>query len=89
MVASMAKRNGLVSKLEAVLKREFPAETVDVTPSGVRDNVHVVVVSRRFDGMTEPQKQDFLWSIIDRSNLSKAEKLRITMLLPVSPRELH
>jgi hypothetical protein len=35
--------------------------------------------------MTEKNKQDLLWDIIDKSNLSDAEKVKISLILPYSP----
>lgn len=85
----MQKTDNLTEKLTAILKEEFPEETVDVTLSGIRDNVHIVVVSRRFDEMSEKQKQDYLWSLIDKSGLLHEEVVRISMILPISPAELR
>ena len=60
---------------------------VDVS-DGFRDNVHVIVVSRKFDNMREKEKEDFLWGAIDRIGLSEEEKVRISLVLPYSPDEL-
>ena len=35
-------------KVKKVFKQEFPEDTVDVS-DGYRDNVHVVIVSRKLD----------------------------------------
>jgi acid stress-induced BolA-like protein IbaG/YrbA len=77
----------LKKKIQDILSAEFPGETVDVS-DGHADNIHVVVVSRKFDGMREKQKQDLLWSAIDKSSLSDFEKTRISMILPYSPSDL-
>jgi len=79
----------LKTKIEQILRAQFPqqGETVDVS-DGSGDNVHVVVVSRQFDHMREKAKQDLLWSAIDRSDLSDAEKVKISMILPYSPDDL-
>lgn len=77
----------LKNKIEAILSAEFPGETVDVS-DGHADNVHVIVVSRRFNDMREKEKQDLLWSAIDRSDLTQAEKVKISLILPYSPRDL-
>jgi uncharacterized membrane protein len=37
-------------KVQQVFKREFPDDTVDVS-DGYHDNVHVVIVSRKLDGL--------------------------------------
>ena len=31
-------------EIESILRRQFPHDTVDVSPSGVHDNIHVIVV---------------------------------------------
>jgi len=83
------RKDDLPDRIRGILKTEFPDETVDVSLSGIRDNVHVIVVSNKFDRMTEKKKQDYLWKLIDESSLSEEEKLRISMVLPVSPKELR
>ena len=83
------RKDDLPDRIRGILKTEFPDETVDVSLSGIRDNVHVIVVSNKFDRMTEKKKQDYLWELIDESSLSEEEKLRISMVLPVSPKELR
>jgi acid stress-induced BolA-like protein IbaG/YrbA len=77
----------LKRRIQTLLKAHFPEDTVDVS-DGFADNIHVVVVSNKFDGMREKEKQDQLWSIIDSSDLTQAEKVKISMILPWSPREL-
>lgn len=73
--------------LYRALKAGFPDDTVDIS-DGFEDNIHVVVVSRRFDPLSEKQKQNVLWRIIDRTNLSKSEKLLISLVYPVSIAEI-
>jgi acid stress-induced BolA-like protein IbaG/YrbA len=70
------------------LRREFPHDTVDVT-DGYQQNIHVIVVSRRFDEMRERDKQDLLWGLIDDTDLATEEKGLISLLLPASPEALR
>lgn len=77
----------LKKKIEDILRAEFPGETVDVS-DGYGENIHVIIVSRKFDGMRETEKQDRLWSVIDKGGLSDFEKTRISMILPYSPSDL-
>jgi len=77
----------LKKKIEELLRAEFPSETVDVS-DGYKDNIHIVVVSRRFDDMREKEKLDAVWQIIDGSDLTYAEKALISLIVPYSPREL-
>jgi len=78
----------LMERIERILRPHFPKDTVDVSASGIRDNIHVVVVSRAFDDMTERQKIEHLWGLIDDSDLTEEEKHRSSMILPSSPAEL-
>lgn len=77
----------LKTHIERILRGAFPSDTVDVS-DGFQDNVHVVVVSRQFDGMREKEKQDMLWSLIESGGLTDVEKVKISMILPYSPGEL-
>lgn len=77
----------LKQKIDDILRKRFPGETVDVS-DGHGDNIHVVVVSRQFDGLREKEKQDLLWRAIDESDLSDAEKVKISLILPYSPADL-
>ena len=79
----------LKTKIERILRAQFPqqGETVDVS-DGSGDNIHVIVVSRTFDNMREKSKQELLWGAIDKSNLTDAEKVKISMILPYSPDDL-
>jgi acid stress-induced BolA-like protein IbaG/YrbA len=77
----------LKQQIHDILRERFPGETVDVS-DGYGDNIHVVVVSRQFDGLREREKQDLLWTAIDRSGLSDHEKTLISLILPYSPGDL-
>lgn len=77
----------LKQKIEELLKAEFPGETVDVS-DGYKDNIHIVVVSRKLDGMREKEKLDAVWQIIDGSDLTLAEKALVSLIVPYGPREL-
>ena len=72
--------------LEAI-KIVFPEDTVDVS-DGYRDNIHVMVVSRKFDGRPDQEKQDMIWDPINASDLSEEEKLLISLALPLSPADI-
>lgn len=79
--------NDLIHRIEAALRAQFPQDTVDVT-AGYGTNLHVLVVSRRFDDLSEKAKQDLLWSAIDHAQLTDAEKTRISLMLAYSPASL-
>jgi acid stress-induced BolA-like protein IbaG/YrbA len=77
----------LKKKIDTIISAAFPGETVDVS-DGHGDNIHVIVVSRKFDGMREKEKQELLWGAIDKSNLSEPEKVKISLILPYGPSDL-
>jgi polyhydroxyalkanoate synthesis regulator phasin len=79
----------LKERIYTVLKREFPADTVDVS-DGYRDNIHVLVVSRGFDKCrSEQEKEEMLFDmLIEKGSFTEDELAKITMLLPYSPDEL-
>jgi len=83
----MATTADLQHRIEEILQKAFPGETVDVS-EGYRDNIHVVVVSKAFTDMSEREKQDRLWQCIDDSDLTDREKAQISLIVPYSPREL-
>jgi hypothetical protein len=91
----MAKRQDKTAqRIAGVLRAALPEDTiVDVSPSGVRDNLHVLVVSRALDPMTEPQKQKYLWGMLEiavkRGALEKTELDRVNLILPFSVGELR
>ena len=77
----------LKKKIKGILAKVFPGETVDVS-DGLGTNIHVVVVSGKFKGKREKQKQEMLWGAIDKSILTDAEKVKISLILPYSPSDL-
>jgi hypothetical protein len=84
----MRNRDEIKSALRDRIRREFPTDTVDVS-DGYQSNIHVMVVSRKFDPMKEREKQDLLWSLIDDAGLEDAEKQLISLVVPLSPEELR
>lgn len=60
---------------------------VDVS-DGYANGIHIVVVSRRFDGMPEQTRQTLLWKIVNDAPLTTREKDLITLLYAVSPGEI-
>ena len=69
--------------LRQAFRRRFPDDTVDVS-DGFEENIHVLVVSRKFDMMNERTKQDLMWEIIDDTDLSDEEKGLISLAYPIS-----
>jgi hypothetical protein len=77
----------LKRKLEQALRSVFPRDTIDIT-DGYKGNVHVMVVSRLFDGKSEYERQGMLHEIIDSSGVSSKQRGQISLLLALSPGEL-
>lgn len=77
----------LKKKLEAALRAHFKHDTIDVS-DGYKGNVHVLVVSREFDGKSDYQRQELLHALINAANLSQAQIGKISLLLALSPAEI-
>ena len=73
------------NRVTQVFKAEFPEDYVDVS-DGHHDNVHVIVVSRKLDGLAESEKLELLWSVAERG--LDGDATRISLLLGYSPNEL-
>lgn len=80
-------RSRIKQTIERAFRAEFPTDTVDIS-DGYRDNIHILIVSRRFDAMSEADKRDMMWTIIDETDLTDAEKSLISLVMPVSPAEI-
>ena len=80
-------REEIKADIEKALRVDFPHDTVDIT-DGYHDNIHVLVVSRRFDGKVNAYKDDWLWDIIKKSGLTEEEQKLISVVLPISPAEI-
>jgi hypothetical protein len=81
------KRIAIKAILEQAFRAEFPHDTVDIS-DGYKGNIHIVVVSKRFERMNDRIRQDFMWSIVDGSSLTAEEKQLISLLYPVTPSEI-
>lgn len=84
----MGANQYLKKKIEDILRQEFNENsTIDVS-DGYQDNIHIIVVSGKFSGKSEREKQDMLWSMIENSELSDLDKNKISLIIPYSPEEL-
>lgn len=81
-------KDPLPGRIRAILRAAFPEDTIDVSPSGIRENIHVIVVSRALDGKTERKKQEYVWDLLESGGLTKSELARISLILPISIEEL-
>jgi len=79
----------LKQKIHDSLKDAYfnaPDDMVDVS-DGPADNIHVVVVSRKFDGSRMKEKDDLIWSVLVKK-LRKKEWGKISLLVGASPEEV-
>lgn len=85
---SPAKGNlDLKQRLEAALRKEFQTDTVDIS-DGYMGNVHVLVVSRKFAGKSDYERQEILHDLINEAGLTKSQLGKISLLLAMSPDEI-
>lgn len=59
----------------------------DGSDGAAGENVHVVVVSRKFDDQQSEEKEDRIWSIL-MQNLKPEEWQKVTLSIGISPEEL-
>jgi stress-induced morphogen len=79
----------LKQKIRDVLKKDFfkdPDDLVDVS-DGPGDSIHIFVVSRKFDGRRLKERNDLLWSILERNLLPK-EWGKVSLSVGASPEEI-
>ena len=79
----------LKQKIHDALKTTYFADATDFVDvsDGDDDDVHVVVVSRKFDGKRMKEKNDLIWSILVR-NLQPEEWGRISLSIGASPEQI-
>jgi stress-induced morphogen len=79
----------LKKRIYDVLKNGYfrdPDDMVDVS-DGPEDSIHVVVVSRKFDGRRMKEKHDVIWSELS-GKLAPEEWGRVSLSIGVSPEEI-
>jgi hypothetical protein len=83
-------QNGeLKTKVRDVLKCGYfkdPEDLVDVS-DGPADSIHIVIVSRKFDGRRMKEKNDLIWSELVK-HLTPDEWGKITLSVGASPEEI-
>lgn len=80
-------RKQLKSAIEAALRERFVHDTVDIS-DGFKDNVHILVVSRQFEGMSTQQRVDNILSLLKDADLTAKEFGLISLIHALSPTEL-
>ncbi len=79
----------LKQKIHDVLKGAYfkdPADLVDVS-DGPDDDIHIVIVSRKFDGQRMKEKNDLIWSLLVQ-NLPPEEWGQVSLSVGASPEEI-
>lgn len=79
----------LKQKIHDALKADYfndVDDLVDVS-DGPDDSVHVVIVSRKFDGRGMREKHDLIWSVLVQ-NLRPAEWGKVSLSVGTSPEEI-
>ena len=79
-------REELKDKLKKVLDTEFPDETVYVS-DGYADNIHILIVSTNFDGMSDIVRKEYIQTIIKKEVNEEEQKLT-SVIYAISPREI-
>ncbi|MBI1925965.1 hypothetical protein HYR99_17150 [Candidatus Poribacteria bacterium] len=79
----------LKKKIHDVLKKGYfstSSDFVDVS-DGYDDLIHIVVVSRKFDGRRMKEKEDLIWAELYK-NLSEEEWGKVSLSVGTSPDEI-
>ena len=61
------------------LRREFPQDTID-TSEGYNGRVHLKIVSRRFNGMSEKEKQNYIWDLMNSELGPDAQSVSLALV---------
>ena len=79
----------LKQKLRDTLRGTYfkdPDDLVDVS-DGPDDSIHIVIVSRKFDGRRMKEKDDLIWSVLTQ-NLKPEEWGKVSLSVGTSPEEI-
>lgn len=81
--------DALKQKIHDALKAGYFADADDMVDvsDGPDDSIHVVVVSRKFDGRRMKEKHDLIWSELTRG-LKQDEWNKVSLSVGVSPEEV-
>ena len=79
MTARVFDYEAVAPQVMEALRRAFPDETLEVS-EGYRGRVHVLVVSRRFNGLTEMKRQEMIWEILRAELGEEAEAVTLAAL---------
>jgi stress-induced morphogen len=79
----------LKRKIHDVLKEDYFNDTNDLVDvsDGPDDSIHVVIVSRKFDGRRMKEKNDLIWSVLVQK-LVPEEWGKVSLSVGASPEEI-
>lgn len=80
-------REQLKTKVRRTLKEYFDADDYVDISDGSNGNVHVVVISRRFEGKRLKDKNNMIWSVLENA-LSAQEWGKITLAIGMTPEDI-
>lgn len=66
-------------KVREILRREFGPNTAIRTEEGEGGQVYVRIVSDRFDGLGEREKQDQIWDVLRRDLKEDAQAVSLVL----------
>lgn len=79
----------LKEKIRGALRDAYfkdPNDLVDVS-DGPDDSIHIVIVSRKFDGRRMKEKNDLIWSVLVQK-LAPEEWGKVSLSVGTSPEEI-
>lgn len=80
----------LKQRVRDVLRKAYfndADDLVDVSDGPDGDSIHVVIVSRKFDGKRMKEKNDLIWSVLSQ-NLRPEEWGKVSLSVGASPEEI-
>lgn len=69
----------LAPKVKAALRRAFPENSTIVTSPGYKGRVHAKIVSEQFNGMTERDKQAYIWDALNDELKEEAQVVSLAL----------
>ena len=69
----------LAPKVKAALRRAFPENSTIVTSPGYKGRVHAKIVSEQFNGMTERDKQAYIWDALNDELKEDAQAVSLAL----------
>lgn len=61
------------------LREDVPTDTIDIS-EGYNGHIHVKLISRRFNGLSETQKQTFIWDLLRSQLGSDAQSVSLALV---------